>query len=1659
MPIAANPDAFLAANPETPLASGDPFIHGNIFSGNTYNAVGILAPSGLYSGSYDLSNNSVWTGGDFTYLLRGTIVPESGPTSLTEATGPSIDGGFTVGQAQPTPWITLTIQSTLPGTVLADGEVIGAPGVPVIVKLWNDGAAVPGNGTTGTPNSYTASAGAGFMFGWDNGEDPTNDPIIDQGNNDQLRILGIGGNQTTGQTRVPAIITSVYDDTVGTTVDGVTMDQVIPGNTQAPAAGDGGLIMFGSNQLPSYNALDIRQGSVIDNAKISYITRIELQGGNYLDNVAAPNLDQTGNELTISDSNLNDFSTAGVLAQNNLEGKTPIPAPGARLTDPGQPTLLFMVNDTVANMPTGVMVQGTYDPASPVPALAADPVEYVALNNTFYNNGTAVNLQGVNGASPGDVNFVAMDNIFSNSSTSAVTAAGNYAGSLMEYNLFYENAANNPDGIPNFGEVDGNPEFRDAVDGDFRLLSNSAAINAGRSEMNLTGTTSGSSFATLFPLTTQVLSAIGGTFNGNTRAPDFLTNGPGVESTNVLTLPGYSERGYVDEWIPVLPTASNAIAGPASNAATFDYAPTTGQRDELGNLEVVDPNVPITGFGSSPFFDIGAFDYQSYNAPTVTGVTATVVSTSNPNATPTTINLYKVGSYAGTNESIQTIQVTFSGLIDPNTITSDTVVLQGSGGDGIFGNDNDVSFNLSGKATFNNATDTMTINVGAAGLVLKSDEYRLTLVGTGSNVLTDPQGNALDGINTVGGSANGAQLALPSGNGFPGTNFYDTFIVNTVAPTIAAGSFKLSPGTSTYFPNAPLTNSTTPSFVGTINVAQPDIDPLAGQTVYLDYSPLGNGVFTDNIATAVTNGAGQFTLTVGQDGANTGLVTKGFTLPNSDYSVGPDGLLYTKDDTGYTQFRIRVVDQSGNATDQPTDPLSKFEANNAVTTGVIDTTKPTVTSISPPSGSSLNIVNGAAQFTVVIDKNINPNSIKAAGAITVTSAGPDGIFGTADDVPSTDFNVTINSINAVGGPGSPGGSTYGPAKVVFTVTSTTGSLPNTLYQVTIATSVTDLFGNGLAGNFVATYALDNASNSNVLFVGAPTYVTNANAAVGDVTNPYPTIQAAITAANPGDTIAVLPGVYTEEDTLKPFIHLESVAATSTDANLVRGNALATVIRAPAPAVTTGTTPAYATITATNLPYFAGLTTTVSGFTIASPLLGTATGQNYLGPIDPASTGVQITNSDVLVENDYIIDSENGVQITTSGSAAATPQLVNDVVVGNINGITLNDTSSSLVAPTQIINDDIALNTYGIYANTGGQQISADIINNIFWENHDLTTARKGYAIYATASGFLSVQNNLFSDNGASDSNPAGSTLNVGGGFDPTKLSATPDALKNFVGSPDFISPTDPRPNAAGPGTFFNTANYGITVNSSAIDNANETYAPATDFLGNAPVKIAGRVSITGGGPADIGAFEYVPSSNSGGSGGSTPVTGLAVTSSSIQPVNGTTVSYPASAPPTSIVLTFSEAINASAVPVTAMTLTGSGLNPVGPARVISVTQVASNKLQFNLSSGFSQAGTVTVKIAAGLFKATSGDSNAAYTGTFTISSQASTSSVIKAASVSIPGVSSSSTIQAAAVSSVVVVPATSTETPKTKTVHLPKGPLHKVASLLHRKVAVKKAKD
>ena len=160
-------------------------------------------------------------------------------------------------------------------------------------------------GSTGTGASE--NAGAGFVVGVDDGIDPPASPLVDPGAYSEIRILGIPGNQTTGQQRVPVIITSLRDDTVGTTVRGTghgpdlercsgPRSTSLPRpaqtfNLDTPEAGDGGYIYIGAESLNEYDPTDPLEGSVIDNADISYMSRIEIQGGGIIDQQRTPNPD------------------------------------------------------------------------------------------------------------------------------------------------------------------------------------------------------------------------------------------------------------------------------------------------------------------------------------------------------------------------------------------------------------------------------------------------------------------------------------------------------------------------------------------------------------------------------------------------------------------------------------------------------------------------------------------------------------------------------------------------------------------------------------------------------------------------------------------------------------------------------------------------------------------------------------------------------------------------------------------------------------------------------------------------------------------------------------------------------------------------------------------------------------------------------------------------------------------------------------------------------------------------------------------------------------------------------------------------------------------------------------------------------------------------
>ncbi len=241
-----------------------------------------------------------------------------------------------------------------------------------------------------------------------------------------------------------------------------------------------------------------------------------------------------------------------------------------------------------------------------------------------------------------------MDNIFDGSTTAAVMNTGIVLGSELQYNLFFNDAAQTV-GNANLGPplpavendqpINGDPKFVDPTASypnrpNFQLQAGSAAIDAGRSELSLDPNALGYYITTLVPIATQVLDddGTGGIRNANNRNPDigltFGFGGASIPPPTTLALPGYPSRGFVDQWEmvanPATATGSAATAtvdnGPSSDAATnvFIPYPGGGQRDQNGTLRQDDPGVPNVGFGDSPYFDVGAFEFVQYNPPEVT---------------------------------------------------------------------------------------------------------------------------------------------------------------------------------------------------------------------------------------------------------------------------------------------------------------------------------------------------------------------------------------------------------------------------------------------------------------------------------------------------------------------------------------------------------------------------------------------------------------------------------------------------------------------------------------------------------------------------------------------------------------------------------------------------------------------------------------------------------------------------------------------------------------------------------------------------------------------------------------------------------------------------------------------------------------------------------
>jgi hypothetical protein len=162
---------------------------------------------------------------------------------------------------------------------------------------------------------------------------------------------------------------------------------------------------------------------------------------------------------------------------------------------------------------------------------------------------------------------------------------------------------------------------------------------------------------------------------------------------------------------------------------------------------------------------------------------------------------------------------------EPNapSLTSATFTLTRSGGDGVFGNGNDVAVAASAVAVPLANPRSAVMQLG--GVTPVEDTYRVTLLGTGAATILDLSGNALDG--EFGGT-------FPSGNGAAGGNFEAQFVVSGLQPTLQSIQQRvLTPscagchsGTGTALPASMNLTSASASHASLVNVPSVQVPAL-----------------------------------------------------------------------------------------------------------------------------------------------------------------------------------------------------------------------------------------------------------------------------------------------------------------------------------------------------------------------------------------------------------------------------------------------------------------------------------------------------------------------------------------------------------------------------------------------------------------------------------------------------------------------------------------------------------------------------------------------------------------------------------------------------------------------------------------------------------------
>jgi len=121
------------------------------------------------------------------------------------------------------------------------------------------------------------------------------------------------------------------------------------------------------------------------------------------------------------------------------------------------------------------------------------------------------------------------------------------------------------------------------------------------------------------------------------------------------------------------------------------------------------------------------------------------------------------------------VMAIFDRELNAATIDNTTFLVERSGGDGTFGDGNEVSIAPVSVTVPAANRQTAVFDMSTATPV--SDTYRISLIGTGAATIQDLDGNSLDGEFSG---------AFPSGDGTQGGNFTAEFIVEGIQPTLTS---------------------------------------------------------------------------------------------------------------------------------------------------------------------------------------------------------------------------------------------------------------------------------------------------------------------------------------------------------------------------------------------------------------------------------------------------------------------------------------------------------------------------------------------------------------------------------------------------------------------------------------------------------------------------------------------------------------------------------------------------------------------------------------------------------------------------------------------------------------------------------------------------------